>query len=58
MKQKNVKLKFVNWTSKNERIGERLRMSRFVSHLLIYLETLFFWGIKSHKKEHTLKTQD
>ena len=27
-------------------------------HLLIYLWTLFYFGIKSHKMEHAFKTDD
>ena len=33
-------------------------MSRFLLHLLIYLWALFYFGIKSHKIEHTFKTYD
>ena len=36
---------------------ERLRMNRFLLHLLIYLWILFYLGIKSHKIEYTFKTQ-
>ena len=49
---------FVNWTSKNEKIVERLWMSRFLLYLIIYLWTLFYFGIKSPKIEHTFKTHD
>ena len=56
MKRKIAKLKLVNRTSKNEKNVERLQMSRFLLHLLIYLWTLFCFGIKSHKIEHTFKT--
>ena len=38
-----------------EKTVERLRMSRFLLHLLIYLWTLYHFGRKSHKIEHTLK---
>ena len=58
MKQKIAKLKFVNWTSKNEKIVEKLKMSRFLLHLLINLWTLFYFGIKSHNIEHTFKMHD
>ena len=51
-----AKQKFVNWTSENKKIVERLQMSRFLLQLLIYLWTLFYFGIKSHKIEHTFKT--
>ena len=37
---------------------ERLQMSRFLLNVLIYLWTLFYFGIKSHKIEHTFKTHD
>ena len=40
---------------KNEKIVERLRMSRFLFRLLIYLWILFYFGIKSHKIERTFK---
>ena len=33
-------------------------MSRFLLHLLIYLWTLFYFGIKSYKIEQTFKTHD
>ena len=53
---------FVNWTSKNEKIEEKLRMSRHLLHLLIYLWTLFYFDKKSHKIEpmieHTFKTHE
>ena len=58
MKQKIVKLKFVKRTLKNEKIVERLQMSRFLLHLLIYLRTLFFFSIESHKIEHIFKTHE
>ena len=58
LKQKIAELKLVNWTSKNEKIVEKRRMSRFLLHLLIYLWTLFYFGIKSCKIEHTFKTHD
>ena len=58
VKQKIAELKLVNWTSKNEKIVERMRMSRFLLDLLVYLWTLFDFGIKSHKIEHTFKTHD
>ena len=48
----------VNWTQKNQKIVERLRMSRFLLHLLIYLWNLFYFGIKSGKIEHTFKRHD
>ena len=52
LKKKTIaKLKFVNWTSKNENIVERLPMSRFLLHLLIHLWTLFYIGIKSPEIE-------
>ena len=54
--QKIAKQKFVNWTPKNKKIAERLKMSRFLLHLLIYLRTLFKFGIKYHKIVHTFKT--
>ena len=55
MKQKIAKLKFVNWTSKNEKIVEIFRMSRFLLHLMDF----FYFGIKSNKIEHrTFKTRD
>ena len=55
---KNFEIKVVIWTSKTEKNVERLRMSRFLFHLLIYLRTLFYFGIKSRKIEHTFKTND
>ena len=55
---KICKINFVKWTSKKEKNVERLQMSRFLLHLLIYLWTLFYFGIKSHKVEHTFKTRD
>ena len=58
VKQKITELKLVNWSSKNELIVERMRMSRFLLHLLIYLWSLFYFGTKSHKIEHTFKTHD
>ena len=58
LKQKIAELKLVNWTSKNEKIVERMRMRRFLLHLLFYLWTLFDFGIKSRKIEHTFKTHD
>ena len=48
----------MNWISKNKKIVERLRMRRFLMHLLIHLWTLFYFGIKSHKIAHTFKTHD
>ena len=48
----------MKWTSKNQKIMEGLRMTRFLLHLLIYLWTLFDFGTKSHKIEHTFKTHD
>ena len=53
-----VKLKFVNCYSKNEKIVEKLRMSRFLLHLLINSWTLFYFRIKLHNIEHTFKTHD
>ena len=55
---KIAKLKFVNWTSKNEKNVEIFRMSRFLLHLHIHLWNFFYFGIKSHKIEHTFKTPD
>ena len=51
-KQKIAKLKLVKWTSKNEKIVERLRLSRFLFHLLTYLWNLFYFEVKPHKIEH------
>ena len=33
-------------------------MSRFLLHLLVYLRTLFYFGIKSRKIKHTFKTNE
>ena len=52
MKQKIAKLKFVNWTWENEKIVERLQMSKFLLHLFIY-GLYFTFGVKSQKIEHT-----
>ena len=41
-----------------KKIVDRLRMSRFLLYLLIYLWTLFYFGTKSHKTEHAFKTHD
>ena len=43
---------------KIKKIVEGLRMSRFLMYLLIYLWTLFYFDIKSHKIEHTFKMHD
>ena len=53
-----MKLKIVNWTSKNEKYVEIFRMSRFLLHLLMHLWTFFYFDAKSHKKEYTFKTPD
>ena len=41
-----------------KKIDERLQMGIFLLHLLIYLWTLLYFGIKSHKIEHAFKTHD
>ena len=56
--QKNTKLKFVNWTSKNERIVELKIVNEQIFISFIYLWTLFHSGIKLHKIDHTFKTYD
>ena len=48
----------MNWTSKNEKILAKLRMRGFLLHFLINLWTLFYFGIKSHNKDHAFKTHD
>ena len=37
---------------------EKFRTSKLSLHLLIYLRTLFYFGIKSRKIEHTFKTNE
>ena len=39
--KKMAKLSFSNWTSRNEKIVEKMRMSRFLLHLLIDLKMEF-----------------
>ena len=48
------------WTGPQKilKIVEKLRMKRFLMHLLIYSWTLFDFDIKSHKIENTFKTHD
>ena len=48
----------MNWIPKNKKNVEKLRMSRFLLHLRIYLWTLFYFGIKSYKIEHNFETHD
>ena len=50
---KNCEKRVCELDLQNQTIVERLQMSRFLLHLLIYLCTLFYFGIKSHKIEHT-----
>ena len=48
-----MKLKIVNWTSKNEKYVEIFRMSRFLLHLLMHLWT-FFTLTQNHIKKNIL----
>ena len=56
--KKNCEIKVCELDLEKLKIAERLRMRRSLMHLLIYLWTLFYFGIKSHKIEHTFKTHD
>ena len=47
-----------NICRKMNKIVERLRISRFLLYLLIYLWSLFYFGIKSHEIEHSFKAHD
>ena len=55
---KNCGIKACELDLKKLKIVERMPMSRFLLHLLPYLWTLFYFGVKSHKIEHTFKTHD
>ena len=52
---KSYENKSCKFCHKNESIVTKLWMSRFLLHLLIYLWTLYYFGIKSNKIEHILK---